>query len=127
MEVIEKRESQVEIGEVLPLTGNLAVTGQKVLQGIQLAYSLLPEASRNRIFLNVQDSSGSSDLETILSELARNPKTAVVLGPLLSEEVRQSTNIAELFKLNIFSPTASSAGIVETSPYIFRNALNRTF
>ena len=125
LEAIKKRDSLVELGVVLPLTGNLAATGQKVLQGIQLAYNLLPEPSRKNIFLNVKDSAGSSDIESVLRELARNPKTVAVIGPLLSEEIRKSIKVADLFKLNIFSPTASSAGIVETSPYIFRNALTR--
>ena len=57
--------------------------------------------------------------------MARNPKTVAVIGPLLSDEIRKSIKVADYFKLNIFSPTASSAGIVETSPYIFRNALTR--
>ena len=125
LEAIKKTDSPVEVGIVLPLTGKLAATGQKVLQGIQLAYNLLPEPSRNHIFLNVKDSSGSSDIESVLSELARNPKTVAVIGPLLSDEIRKSIKVADLFKLNIFSPTASSAGIVETSSYIFRNALTR--
>ena len=110
---------------VLPLTGKLAATGQKVLQGIQLAYNLLPEASRGEIFLNVQNSSGSIGVEEILRNLARNPKTVGVLGPLLSDEIKQSSDVADLFKLPVFSPTASSADLVETSPYIFRNALTR--
>ena len=52
LEAIKKTDSPIELGVVLPLTGNLAGTGQKVLQGIQLAYNLLPEASRKDIFLN---------------------------------------------------------------------------
>ena len=126
LETIQKdSDSQVEVGVVLPLTGKLAATGQKVLQGIQLAYSLLPEASRKIIYLNVQDSSGSTGVEKILRDLARNPKMVGVLGPLLSDEIKQSGDVADLFKLPVFSPTASSAGLVETSPYIFRNALTR--
>ncbi|MDC1152678.1 penicillin-binding protein activator [Nitrospinaceae bacterium] len=117
--------SQINVGVVLPLTGKLAATGQKVLQGIQLAYNHLPEASRDEIFLNVQNSSGSSGVEEILRNLARNPKTVGVLGPLLSDEIKQSADVADLFKLPIFSPTASSADLVETSPFIFRNALTR--
>jgi len=42
--------AQVVVGVVLPLTGKLAATGQKVLQGIQLAYSRLPEESRRMIY-----------------------------------------------------------------------------
>ena len=44
---------------------------------------------------------------------------------MLSDEIKQSADIADLFKLSVFSPTASSADLVETSPYIFRNALTR--
>ena len=117
--------SQINVGVVLPLTGKLAATGQKVLQGIQLAYNRLPEASRDEIFLNVKNSSGPIGVEEILRNLARNPKTVGVLGPLLSDEIKQSADVADLFKLPVFSPTASSAGLVETSPYIFRNALTR--
>ena len=117
--------SQINVGVVLPLTGKLAATGQKVLQGIQLAYNLLPEASRDEIFLNVQNSSGSIGVEEILRNLARNPKTVGVLGPLLSDEIKQSADVANIFKLPVFSPTASSADLVETSPFIFRNALTR--
>jgi len=126
LEVIQtENDSQINVGVVLPLTGKLAATGQKVLQGIQLAYNLLPEVSRDEIFLNVQNSSGSIGIEEILRNLARNPKTVGVLGPLLSDEIKQSADVADLLKLPVFSPTASSADLVETSPYIFRNALTR--
>lgn len=118
-------EAKVEVGVLLPLTGKLAATGQQVLQGIQLAYSFLPESFRKKIYLNVRDSSELGLLENTLEELARNPKTVGVLGPLLSDEIKRSGEIADSFKLPVFSPTASSANLVGFSPYIFRNALTR--
>ena len=118
-------DSPIEVGVVLPLTGKLAATGQKVLQGIQLAYSRLPEASRKLIYLNVKNSAESAGISEILTGLARNPKAVGVLGPLLSDEIKQSGAVADKFKLPVFSPTASSADLVETSPFIFRNALTR--
>ena len=96
------------------------------MQGIQLAYSLLPEISRGKIFLNVRDSSDSILIEKTLNDLARNPKTVGVLGPLLSGEIKRSMVIADSFKLPIFTPTASSADLVDLSPYIFRNAFPTT-
>jgi len=118
-------DKNIEVGILLPLTGKLAATGQQVLQGIQLAYSLLPEVSRSKIFLNVRDTSDSVLIEKTLSDLARNPKTVGVLGPLLSGEIKRSILIADSFKLPIFTPTASSADLVDLSPYMFRNALTR--
>jgi branched-chain amino acid transport system substrate-binding protein len=117
--------SKIVVGVVLPLTGKLAATGQKVLQGIQLAYSRLPEKFRQMIYLNVKDSSNAIGLEKTLSDLARNPKAVGVLGPLLSDEIKRAVIVADSFRIPIFSPTASSAGLVESSSYVFRNALTR--
>ena len=117
--------AKVVVGVVLPLTGKLAATGQKVLQGIQLAYSLLPNKFRQMIYLNVKDSSDAIGLEKNLSHLARNPKSVGVLGPLLSDEIKRASVVADSFRIPIFSPTASSAGLVESSSYVFRNALTR--
>tara|TARA_Y100001934_G_C12350121_1_gene774890 strand:+ start:253 stop:2304 length:2052 start_codon:yes stop_codon:yes gene_type:complete len=121
----EAGNDNIEVGVVLPLTGKLAATGQQVLQGIQLAYSLLPESTRDKISLNVKDSSQSILLEKILYDLAMNPKIVGILGPLLSDEIKRSAEIADSFKLPIFTPTASSSDLVSASPYVFRNSLTR--
>jgi branched-chain amino acid transport system substrate-binding protein len=124
-EIKKDNFAKVVVGVVLPLTGKLAATGQKVLQGIQLAYSRLPDKFRQMIYLNVKDSSDSIDLEETLINLARNPKAVGVLGPLLSDEIKRASVVADSFRIPIFSPTASSAGLVESSSYVFRNALTR--
>jgi branched-chain amino acid transport system substrate-binding protein len=126
LEEIQKDNStKVVVGVVLPLTGNLSATGQKVLQGIQLAYSRLPDKYRQMIYLNVKDSSDVIGLEKTLIDLAENPKAVGVLGPLLSDEIKRAAVVADSFRIPILSPTASSAGLVESSSYIFRNALTR--
>jgi branched-chain amino acid transport system substrate-binding protein len=124
-EIRKSNAGQVVVGVVLPLTGKLAATGQKVLQGIQLAYSRLPDESRRKIYLNVKDSSSSIGIQKTLSNLARNPKVVGVLGPLLSDEIKRASVVADSFRIPVFSPTASSAELVESSSYIFRNALTR--
>lgn len=118
-------DARIHIGVILPLTGKLAGTGQRVLQGIQLAFNQLPEEFRKMIFLNVKDSSGSRTIEEKIGELASNPKTVGILGPLLSDEVKRSGQVADFFRIPVFSPTASSAGLVESSQHVFRNALTR--
>ena len=124
-EIRKGNAEQVVVGVVLPLTGKLAATGQKVLQGIQLAFSRLPEESRRMITLNVKDSSNAIGIEKTLRDLARNPKVVGILGPLLSDEIKRAESVADSFRIPIFTPTASSADLVESSSYIFRNALTR--
>jgi branched-chain amino acid transport system substrate-binding protein len=126
LEEIKKDNSKkIVVGVVLPLTGKLAATGQKVLQGIQLAYSRLSDEFREMIYLNVKDSSDAIGLEKTLKDLAENPKAVGVLGPLLSDEIKRAGVVADSFRIPIFSPTASSADLVESNSYVFRNALTR--
>jgi branched-chain amino acid transport system substrate-binding protein len=121
----EDPETKVKIGVLLPLTGKLALTGQRVLQGIQLAVNKLPSKFRGKLALEVRDSGAHSRIKEIVAELAGLPNVVGIIGPLLSDEVKSSGEIAREFHIPIFSPTASTQGLVDKNPYIFRNALTR--
>ena len=118
-------EAKIKIGVVLPLTGKLAQTGQRVLQGIQLAINQLPFKSREQLTLDVRDSGGQRPVEEVMVDLVALPNVVGVIGPLLSDEVSRVGGIAQQYKIPIFSPTASTQGLVDENPYIFRNALTR--
>ncbi len=118
-------ETKIKIGVVLPLTGKLALTGQRVLQGIQLALNKLPSPSRKKLTLEVRDSGSYTLINEAISELAELPNVVGIIGPLLSDEVEVAGDIALQFHIPIFSPTASSQGLVDKNPYVFRNALTR--
>ena len=120
----EDTEANIKIGVVLPLTGKLALTGQRVLQGIQLAVNQLPFQYREKLGLEVRDS-GSLSVKRALTELAGLPNVVGVIGPLLSDEVKIAGEVARQYQIPIFSPTASTQGLVDKNPYIFRNALTR--
>ena len=120
----EDTVAKIKIGVVLPLTGKLALTGQRVLQGIQLAVNQLPFQYREKLGLEVRDS-GSLSVKRALAELAGLPNVVGIIGPLLSDEVKIAGEVARQYQIPIFSPTASTQGLVDTNPYIFRNALTR--
>ncbi len=120
----ENTGAKIKIGVVLPLTGKLALTGQRVLQGIQLAVNQLPFQFREKLGLEVRDS-GSLPVKRVLAELAGLPNMVGIIGPLLSDEVKIAGEVARQYQIPIFSPTASTQGLVDMNPYIFRNALTR--
>ena len=120
----EDTVAKIKIGVVLPLTGKLALTGQRVLQGIQLAVNQLPFQYREKLGLEVRDS-GSLSVKRALAELAGLPNVVGIIGPLLSDEVKIAGEVARQYQIPIFSPTASTQGLVDKNPYIFRNALTR--
>jgi ABC-type branched-subunit amino acid transport system substrate-binding protein len=120
----ENTGAKIKIGVVLPLTGKLALTGQRVLQGIQLAVNQLPFQFREKLGLEVRDS-GELPIKGVITELAGLPNVVGIIGPLLSDEVKIAGEVARQYQIPIFSPTASTQGLVDMNPYIFRNALTR--
>jgi len=123
---IEKNiEGKVRVGVVLPLTGKRSVIGQQVLQGIQLALNRLGISAKEKVELVVKDSTAGPSLVGIIEDLAGDPYIAGIIGPVLSGEIKEIVPIVDRLQIPVFTPTASSEGLPELSPFIFRNALTR--
>ena len=123
---IEKnKENKLRIGAVLPLTGKMSLSGQQVLQGIQLAVNESDLIYQNTaIEVAVQDSA-SVPIEQTLEILASDPSVVGVVGPVLSNSVKEAAPIASEYHLAMVTPTASSDGLAKLSPYVFRNVATR--
>ena len=70
------------------MTGKLALTGQKVLQGIQLAVNQLPFQAREKLALEVRDSGYQLSMSEIVADISGLPNIVGIIGPLLSDEVK---------------------------------------
>ena len=115
----------IRIGVVLPLSGKRAIVGQRVLQGIQLAINQLSTRDKSRLELVVKDSGLGREVVQVVEELAQDPNVIGIIGPVLTGDVESVIPIIEKYQLPIFTPTASTLGLAEKSPYIFRNALTK--
>ena len=118
-------ENQLRLGVVLPLTGKMALSGQQVLQGIQLAVNELSLVQKGIILEIIIKDSTSAPIRQVVEELATDPNVIGVVGPVLSKFVKEVVPIADKYRLSMFTPTASSAGLAELSPYVFRNVVTR--
>ena len=117
---------RLKIGCILPLSGEGALTGQRVLEGIQMAFNSFAEPSERGGLswdLIIKDSGDEIAILNLLEGLAKDEDVVSIIGPLLSKSVMSSARIADKYKIPIFSPTASSKDIPGISPYIFRNSL----
>lgn len=115
----------LKIGCVLPLSGEGAAIGQRVLEGVQLAFNsfnIADEKAEITWQLVVKDSIGEVSVMNLLESLAKEEDIVAVIGPLFSKSVIASAKIANKYKMPIFSPTATSKDISGISPYIFRNS-----
>ena len=117
--------AKIKIGVVIPLTGKLALIGQKVLQGIQLAVHQLPFQAREKLALEVRDSGHQLPMKEIIADLSGLPNVVGIIGPLLSDEVAIAGKVARDYLIPIFSPSASTYGLVDENSFMFRNALTR--
>jgi ABC-type branched-subunit amino acid transport system substrate-binding protein len=122
--VKENVDRKTRIGAVLPLTGKMALTGQQVLQGIQLAVNQSGLTQEGKLELVIRDSA-AQPVERVVEELAADPDVIGIIGPVLSNNVKRVVSIAEQYRVPVFTPTASLHGLPELSPYFFRNALTR--
>lgn len=113
---------KLKIGCILPLSGKNVSTGQRVLEGIQLAFNTF-STPNDQLNLIVRDSEDELSVTNLLEDLAKNEEVIAVIGPLFSKSVIASARIADKYKIPVFSPTASSSNISDISPYIFRNSL----
>ncbi|CAI2718099.1 penicillin-binding protein activator [Nitrospina watsonii] len=121
----DQSENEIRVGVVLPLSGQRALVGQQVLQGIQLAYSQVSAGNKGQIKLEVKDSGLGRNTTEVMEDLARDPNVVGIVGPILSWEIQDSIPAIEKYRMPVFSPTASTSGLAELSPYVFRNALTK--
>jgi len=96
-----------------------------VLQGIQLAINQLATRDKSRLEMVIKDSGLGRKVVQVVEELAQDPNVIGIIGPVLTEEVKAVIPILEKYQLPVFTPTASTHGLAEKSPYIFRNALTK--
>lgn len=123
-QIKSNKENKLRLGVVLPLTGQMALNGQQVLQGIQLAANESGLVHNGTLEVIIRNSVSRS-VKQVVEELATDPSMIGVVGPVLSKFVKEVIPIADQYRLPLFTPTASVSGLAELSPYVFRNAMTR--
>ncbi len=112
------------VGALVPQSGQLAVFGDRVFKGIQLAvhaYNL--QDPDNRVELLVKDTEGLPDKAVAgLNELASKNIVAAV-GPVTTREEEAIAPVLDKLQIPLIRPAASRAGFSIKTPWIFRNAL----
>jgi len=115
---------KTKIGVVLPLSGEAADRGQKVLQGIQMAFNLIPANKRKKIDLVVRDTKGKTEtIDAIMEEFGKDRDLVALIGPMISKIALSALEKSEIYQLPIISPSAAAKNLPDISPYFFRNCL----
>lgn len=118
----KQTENHVNIGVILPLTGELANFGNTVLNGIKLSIENFKATNTNlKINLVIEDSQGRpANAVSALNKIIDNDKTEIIIGSLTSSETLAMAPIANSKKIVLISPTASNPALSKSGPYFYR-------
>jgi branched-chain amino acid transport system substrate-binding protein len=125
----EKKET-FKIGVILPLTGDVAVYGKSLQNGMNLALDEYKKHNPDRIKIQIIYEDSKADPKLAVSafeKLSSIDKCKLVLGGFSSSEVLSMAPIAEKNKIVLISPTASSPAITNAGDYIFRTTPSDNF
>ena len=120
-----KKEGAIKIGVILPLTGDYAIYGQKMKEGIDLASSLYDHRNQTtdvQIALNYEDDAGDpKKTVSAFEKLVSVENTPIVIGGAISSCALAVVPLADREKVILFSPAATSPKLTGISQYFFRN------
>lgn len=117
----------VNLGVILPETGDLAKYGKTSRAAIQLAIDEINSEPGNTFrFQGIFEDDGLSAEKGLSAarKLIYTDHVPILIGPLASSITRAVAPVAQKANVVLLSPGASAPGITDAGPMIFRNCLS---
>lgn len=122
---VKKEEKVINIGAILPLTGEGAKYGDAAKKGINLAVKEINSAggiNGKSVQIIYEDSQGDPKAGVAaMQKLVITDKVSAVIGDLLSSVTLAIAPIANKNKVVVLSPASSSPKLTDAGDFIFRN------
>lgn len=116
-----QKETSIQIGAVLPLTGSAQVYGQSIRKGIELAFAkLVASESEYQYALSVVDSESDPEKAAELVKQLYGDGAIAVIGGVTTAEALQSVTVADEYDRVLLSPSASTPQLTGISKYFYR-------
>ena len=114
----------IKIGCNLPLTGSVALNGEMILQGVQMAVDEVNAAGGidgKEVVIDAQDDQGEpNQAANVANMFVSDPDIVCVIGNLKSSCTLAAAPIYEDAGLVTLSPDSSSPSVTDAGDYIFR-------
>lgn len=127
----KKEAEEINIGAILPLTGDGGKYGDASKKGIELALDEINASGGvkgKRIKMIYEDTQGDPKFGvSAMQKLVTVDKVIVVIGGLFSSVTLAVSPIANQNKVVLLSPASSSPKITNAGDYIFRNCASDIF
>ena len=121
----------IKIGFIGSLTGNVAVAGESMRRGVEIAEKEINQNGgingRPVRVIYEDDSCDSKKTISAFNKLVAIDKVKVIIGPLCSGTVLSVAPLAESNGIVLFTPVATAADISKAGDYIFRDSISDTY
>ncbi len=120
----------IKIGVIVPLSGEYAIYGEKVLDGIKLAaWQINQKGGINgkTVELLVRDNQSLFDPTAKAMDELVDRKIVMVIGAYASENTLALKPGALKHKIPVLAPIATNDVVTERNPFMFRACFNDTF
>ena len=120
---IEDGSGEISIGLVLPLTGHLASTAERMQQGLDLALNEINNAQSSNTrfkFIIADDTSTPEVAVAAFNKLIHEEAVSVILGPASSSATQAAFPIAQENQVVAISPTSAARGLSAIGDFVFR-------
>jgi branched-chain amino acid transport system substrate-binding protein len=120
----KEEPKEIKIGAILPLTGDAAIYGQEIKNGIELALEEINQKGGiNDTLINIiyEDDQGQARIGvSAMEKLIKTDNVPVVIGGAMSSVAVPLSSIADKNKVVLLSPTATAPVLSGISKYFFR-------
>lgn len=117
----DKNTQTIDIGVLLPLTGDLGNFGETVLNGVRVAVKNYEDTTSTNIRIVAEDTQGNTtDAVSAFRKLTSVNNVDIIVGALTSGSTIAVEPLAEKQKVLLMSPTASSPKLTDSGPHFFR-------
>ena len=120
----------IDVGVLVPLTGDLAVYGNDVLEGIDIAVDEINEGggiAGKEVRIICRDTGGDPDRSVAMMEELADHGVPVVIGPVTSSSAIAVAPIAEARQVVLISPTATTPLLSGAGRYVYRTISSDTY
>ena len=117
------KSGEISIGVVLPLTGQLASTGERMKQGLEFARDEINNTQLSDTTLKFIIEDGMSTPEgavAAFNKLIHEDSVSVIIGPATSSATQAAFPVAQENQVVAISPTSGSRGLSAIGDFVFR-------
>ena len=121
-------QEPINIGVLLPMTGNISSFGQMEWRGIKTAHKMMGKILGREVKLFLEDSMAEqAEVANAVERLITENKVVAIIGGATSATALAGGSIAEKYAIPFITPSATNPLVTQDKNYVFRACFDDYF